>query len=52
MVSSPKIVMNLPRTFEKLHCKGESGQFQGQFQGQSQFKGRVSSGAESVPETE
>ena len=23
VVPSPKIVMNLPRTYEKLHCKGE-----------------------------
>ena len=28
-VTLPKIVINLPLTFEKLHCKGEPYQFSG-----------------------
>ena len=28
-VPSPKIVRNLPRTYEKLHCKGEPYRFSG-----------------------
>ena len=27
MVFSPKLVKNFPRTYEKLHCKGESYRF-------------------------
>ena len=30
VVPSPKIVINLPRTYEKLHCKGEPYRFGGQ----------------------
>ena len=29
VVPSPKIAIKLPRTFEKLHCKGESNRFRG-----------------------
>ena len=29
VISSPKLVINLPRTYEKLHCKGEPYRFSG-----------------------
>ena len=40
VVPSPKIVMNLPRTYQALHCKGEPYQFSGQRDPQGQTKHR------------